>query len=410
MTSFPILKELSRLRLSVLLILLTSGELVAQTPFYEFVATDREAQPAPANGDEPAPGVEDILERLLEMSPAELILQQAPSYQGTITVASLQEERVPEAPAVITVVTKEDIRRYGARHLRDVIDRMPNMQVFGNQFSSHNRTSMRAVTQTIADTNILLLLNGRPIRDSAPGGINFDIYRNFPLEAIERLEVIRGPGSVLYGTNAFSGVINIVTRAPSCPREVELHTTVGSFGRVHGNVTAGVEGPQLKFFASVNMLNNDGFRVPNIHDEVGGSGTYPFGANGTTAFLQASYGNWTVNTILSDVSKDNVRSEFAFPTTTIELERRYVDVGYHKDLTDVLDVNFNFTFNHARFDFVVNPANLRNFVDSQDYLFEATSHWNPTERFHLLVGANVDLLKGYFDALPVFYDTWRASF
>ena len=56
-----------------------------------------------------------------------------------------------------------------------------------------------------------MLLNGRPVRESMEGGITSEMFESFPIGIIERIEVVRGPGSVLYGSDAFSGVINIIT-------------------------------------------------------------------------------------------------------------------------------------------------------------------------------------------------------
>jgi len=83
-----------------------------------------------------------------------------------VQVVSKRAETIKRVASVVSVVTSAEIQRFGARHLRDVIDRLPNTQVIGSQLYPHNRTSMRGVTQTHLDDKILILLNGRPLRDA----------------------------------------------------------------------------------------------------------------------------------------------------------------------------------------------------------------------------------------------------
>jgi outer membrane receptor protein involved in Fe transport len=63
--------------------------------------------------------------------------------------------------------------------------------------------------------HVLMLINGRPTREVLEGGLVSDLLESFPLAALERVEVIKGPGSVLYGSNAFSAVVNLITLAPN---------------------------------------------------------------------------------------------------------------------------------------------------------------------------------------------------
>ena len=136
----------------------------------------------------------------------------------SITVASKRSEAVSQAPGVISIISREHIRRFGGLNLGDLIDRLTNTQVMGSSLYPRNRSSVRAVSQTHIDDKVLILLDGRPLRDAGQGGVNGDLYATFPIETIEQIEIIRGPGSVLYGTNAFSGVFNIVTRSSKSPQ------------------------------------------------------------------------------------------------------------------------------------------------------------------------------------------------
>ena len=110
-----------------------------------------------------------------------------------VTSTSRRDESQHLAPGVITVVSSQEIQQYGARHLRDVIDRLVGMQVLSSHQRPHNKTSIRAMNGAHQDGSVVVLLNGRPIHEGTDGGFNFDIYLGFPLDMIDHIEVIRGP-------------------------------------------------------------------------------------------------------------------------------------------------------------------------------------------------------------------------
>ena len=88
-----------------------------------------------------------------------------------------------------------------------------------------------------SSSHILFLINGRPVREVLEGGIKSEIYESFPVTVIDRIEVIRGPGSVLYGSQAFSAVINVVTKSP----DINSVTVSGALGRdLHNHVSANI--------------------------------------------------------------------------------------------------------------------------------------------------------------------------
>ena len=122
---------------------------------------------------------EHSLDNIFDLSLTELM---------NIEVVSKKSENYKVAPGIVSVITAADIKRYGARNLRDVLDRSVNMQVIGSNLYPHNRVSLRGVTQTHTDNKILLLLNGRPVRDANQGGLNSDIYNFFLYTQLKKLK------------------------------------------------------------------------------------------------------------------------------------------------------------------------------------------------------------------------------
>ncbi|HEX6736876.1 MAG TPA: TonB-dependent receptor, partial [Vicinamibacteria bacterium] len=175
-----------------------------------------------------------------------------------VVTASKVEERVKDAPAVMTVITREEIEAFGAVSLVDVLNRATSFQLMSSHLWVQAKSVLRGNLITHADHHILILLNGRPFRDAMESNSNWTLYTAFPTELIERIEVIRGPGSVLYGSNAVSGVINIITRKPS-GRAVRLGARGGSFGTGEGTAELGLSGGEWSLLLGAHYYHEDGW-------------------------------------------------------------------------------------------------------------------------------------------------------
>jgi outer membrane receptor for ferrienterochelin and colicins len=157
------------------------------------------------------------------------------------------EVSIQKAPSVVRLFTKDDINRMGFQTLREILDQVPG---FENQEyrAGHQLTWVRGV-QARYNNKVLLLIDGVPMRDSYYG--NFNVDEMIPVDMIERVEVLNGPGSVLYGTNSFSGVISITTKQDG--RNVSAEA--GSFNSYNVNAQYSYKG----LFANANVFQSDGF-------------------------------------------------------------------------------------------------------------------------------------------------------
>ncbi|HBU69918.1 MAG TPA: hypothetical protein DEE98_05985 [Elusimicrobia bacterium] len=125
--------------------------------------------------------------------------------------------KISESPAIVTVVTAQDIKEMGARQLNDVFSTLPGMYFSipcSDIYAIAPTIYLRGIhSNQIAHPMVKLLINGTPITDALQDGWGaLNIYGSAILPLIERIEIIRGPGSVTYGGSAISGVINIVTK------------------------------------------------------------------------------------------------------------------------------------------------------------------------------------------------------
>lgn len=126
-----------------------------------------------------------------------------------VTSVSKKEQKMSQAAAAIFVITQEDIRRSGATNIPDMLRIVPGLDV--SQINANDwAVSVRGFNQQF-ENKLLVLIDGRAVYTPLIGGVNWDT-QDVPLEDINRIEVIRGPGATLWGANAVNGVINIVTK------------------------------------------------------------------------------------------------------------------------------------------------------------------------------------------------------
>ncbi|MFZ5443022.1 MAG: TonB-dependent receptor domain-containing protein [Myxococcota bacterium] len=191
-------------------------------------------------------------------------------YEETVVAASRRAQATLDAPNAITVITGDEIRSSGLTSLPEILRRVPGAEVMAMGLSSAN-VSFRGFNQRIAN-KVLVLVDGRPEYQDFLG---LTLWPNLPigLEEIERVEVIRGPGSALYGANAMLGVVNIITRSPGTGPGAEFSGYVGNANLGGGSFVAS-GGGKLKFRASGGYQQGDkytrdyGEGRPDVHANV----------------------------------------------------------------------------------------------------------------------------------------------
>ena len=147
-----------------------------------------------------------------------------------VVSASRQPERLSEAPATVIVLTRDDLAARGYRDLSEIYDDLPGMDLSRAFGDTTFRNQWRGLRKSIS-VPYQLLLDGQPLNHLY---FNQDeIIAALPMSGIERVEVVYGPSAVIYGANAFVGVVNVVTAEPSEAEGLRWHGRVsaGSFDR-----------------------------------------------------------------------------------------------------------------------------------------------------------------------------------
>ncbi len=144
-----------------------------------------------------------------------------------VSIASGAPQPIARAPSVATVITAQDIAAIGAADLDEVLETVPGLHVARSPINYSPIYIIRGIA-TQYNPQVLMLVNGIPITGVIFGDRSL-VWGGMPVENIARIEVIRGPGSALYGADAFSGVINIITKTNVDLSGTEPGLRLGSF-------------------------------------------------------------------------------------------------------------------------------------------------------------------------------------
>ncbi|MGA7593676.1 MAG: TonB-dependent receptor [Gallionella sp.] len=147
--------------------------------------------------------------------------------KSMISIATGSTQPIARAPAAATVITARDIAAMGATDLNQALESVPGLHVSMSNAGMNPIYEFRGIA-TKNNPEVLILVNGIPIT-SVLWGNRGEVWGGMPLENVARIEVIRGPGSALYGADAFAGVINIITKTAADINGTEYGLRAGSF-------------------------------------------------------------------------------------------------------------------------------------------------------------------------------------
>ena len=175
--------------------------------------------------------------------------------ENYVSIATGTTQPIAKAPAVASVITASQIRAMGARDIDQVLESVPGLHITRNDI--YNPQYLFRGISSDFNPQVLMLINGIPITNLFQGDRNL-VWGGMPVEAISRIEVIRGPGSALYGADAFAGVINIVTKTPKEVQHNSAGARIGNFNTTDIWFTGAGKQGDLDYFASLELTKTDG--------------------------------------------------------------------------------------------------------------------------------------------------------
>jgi outer membrane receptor for ferrienterochelin and colicins len=328
---------------------------------------------------------------------------------------SKKAETLAESPGIVDVITARDIEQFGAKNLYEVLQRATSVFMTGSFLFPRNVASIRGNLQNHEDNHVLVLINGRPFRDVTAGGVNVSIYTAFPIHTIDHIEVIRGPGSVLYGTNAFNGVINIVTKDPDKPT-LYASTLNGSHGWQSYSAAAGSGNEAEAGYAGATYSRQLGWPFSATEDVVAqpplDTDTARWGEDNFGAFAMYRNGNLAANVFAARATEEQLGPAGDWPSRRLDDPRVFCDFGYLLELDDWQSIQTNFTYNFDGVNFPASVPGLPFNTRSNSYLIESTYRVDLTDDLGFMLGGLVDFHEGIasipplLDPIPEYREIW----
>jgi outer membrane cobalamin receptor len=254
-----------------------------------------------------------------------------------VVTATKTEMEISDVPQATSVITKEEIANTPDRSVAEIIQRTAGVEV--TQYGPVGAVSLPKIRGSEAG-QVLILLNGRRINDAQSG--QFDLS-NLPVskEDIERIEILRGAASALYGADAMGGVINVITKAPSSIPYTRASASFGSFGTQEYSLLHQRKLGPLAYGFSLSKEQSRGFRENSDADKWTAGGEIGY------ALTPQSEVKLSARMIRKEVG---VPGSVAFPDPDDRQkdQNTLLDLGYQGKITPQLTLNFKGFHNQYR--------------------------------------------------------------
>jgi len=304
----------------------------------------------------------------------------------SVISASKQSEGLQEAPSIIVTVSSEEIRDFGGNNLYEVLERVTGFYGISSYVFPQNSIALRTDFPNHINPNILFLINGRPFRESPKGGQNVGILTTFPIASIQQIEIIRGPGSVLYGSNAFIEVVNIITKEYAEP-ELTVSAGAGVFGTTQARLNGGTQLGKLKVNSGIQYFRQDGWQFADSTRVRGGVGQYgeqEFGDDLISANLELGYDNFSLSGFYGSNKMGRLSSAASIPDD-YETERLFLDLGWQDTLSTNYSLSVNLTYNFIDDKFLSTNEEV---LFGNDFILEVTNFFKLSDWANLLIGGS----------------------
>ncbi len=317
-----------------------------------------------------------------------------------VTTASRFEDKITTAPAIMSVVTSDELRRFGGITLAEVLHRVPGLTRTSQYFTDRSLIAARGDQTKTAGGHILFLINGRPTREVMEGGIISDLLESFPIQALERIEIIKGPGSVLYGLERVLGRDQSdhpqsggqPGNCDGSRRSRRGAVVIALCDLEKGGSERGCSVADSRRTGLADYLSCSAGRTgPSFAPHVPAVQNVDVVDRGSGSFLGANYKDFSFESAFTEWQST------AFVQGTVgetRMTRAFGNLGYDHKVTANWDMNFNLTYTRTTFSEVQYPSALR---DSNEFIAEWTNLITLSSRDRLTAGALFNRIAGEED-------------
>lgn len=175
-----------------------------------------------------------------------------------VTIATGTRQLLRNAPSTATVITAEDIATMGATTIDEALESVPGLHVSRSTLDYAPNYGIRGIL-TESNPHVLMMVNGVPMTSGFQGNRN-DMPVSLPIENVARIEVIRGPGSAVYGADAFAGTVNVITKTGEELHGASVGLRTGSFNTTESWLQYGQKNDTLEVAAYLKVGTTSGQR------------------------------------------------------------------------------------------------------------------------------------------------------
>ncbi len=345
-----------------------------------------------------------------------------------VEAASLHTQNLEEAPANVTVISAADIRRYGYRTLGEALAGVRGLDVTYDRIYHYVGVHGFSIPGDY-NTRFLVMLNGHPLTENVYSSNGF-FGQDFGLDMdlVQRIEVVRGPSSALYGSNGMFATINVVTKSPVDQTHVRASTEMGSFGERKGLFSSSMYlGKGANLLVSASVFHNGGqdhyfpqFDSPETNH---GLAAGVDSERGYHTFANLVWRDWSFTAYFNNREKQppmawDTFSRFSDPGSRTRDSRNFVQASHSRDV-GAGKVHWQASYNQYRYDDRFDydtEAGLEDFRDIArgDWIASLATYDRPLAGIgRLTVGAaaNIDLrnLQRNFAVSPAYREQLYVS-
>ena len=321
-----------------------------------------------------------------------------------VVAAGKREQTLRQVPASVSIVTADDIDLFGYRNLADVLrnQRSFYLHTDGLNWFAGTRGFLRPGEW---NARMLVLVDGRPTRDVIYGQTNLDQDFVVPMEAVKRVEIIRGPGSALYGGNAVFSTVDVITKTGAEVNGAQIKLQGGTQDTGRASVLLGTVLPGgwdvIGNFTGYTSQGDNHIHYPGVTDAAHNFGNIDNSdyEGVESGWVKARNGDWTIELDTASRYKDNraatYLTSFVDPGSMHE-ERGNASVRYDHEVAENQSVHAMAYYGHYRYlqsyrfddDGNGNPYWYTTQGQSDWLGQEFHYDWQATESLHLLAGAD----------------------
>ncbi|MBU1061441.1 MAG: TonB-dependent receptor, partial [Candidatus Omnitrophica bacterium] len=256
-----------------------------------------------------------------------------------VVTASKIEQMYKSSTQNISIISKEDIESSGITEITEILDLLPSVDIleYGSTGSSRS-----IHTRGTSSNHVLTLIDGRTVNTPRDGVTDFN---QIPLSNIERIEVLRGPASSIYGADAVGGVINIITKTGKEKMRTELNNKFGSFNTKLSSLSHGSKIKDIDYMVNYEYLASHGHRdnadylSHNVNTKFG----YELNTDNRVSMSSGFYNSEAGSPgLISNIDLDNRQEAF----------KKYIDLTYNGKFIEGQDIFLKLYHNSDRLEFI----------------------------------------------------------